>query len=352
MTLAYFLSIQIFQNSIGIYLKSFLSGLLVLLILLLIRKLILKYVRHITAKLPTQFDDLLVDILNNISTFTFIVIAIYITTQNLYISIIVDFLLRWLFGLTLTWEGVKASHALINYLAKLYISLQKIASTSSDVSIINTVVMILKIGIWGLAILLLLSNMGYNVSTLVASLGIGGLAVALAVQNILGDLFSSLSLFFDKPFQIGDYINTGTDGGTVEQIGLKTTRIRTPQGQLLIVPNSDLTKSRIQNFRKMKKRRVIFNIGIAYETSTTKVKKMTKLIQQIIESQKNTEFSRCFFKEYGDFALIFEIVYFIKTRDYTTYIQIHNNINIDIKEIFEKNKINFAYPTQIVYLNK
>jgi small-conductance mechanosensitive channel len=184
----------------------------------------------------------------------------------------------------------------------------------------------------------------------VAGLGIGGIAIALAAQTILGDLFSYLVIFFDKPFEIGDFIILEDKMGTVEYIGIKTTRIRTLGGEQLICSNTDLTNSRVHNFKRMQERRVVFSFGVVYDTTTTKLKLIPGIIKQAIESLRETRFDRAHFKSFGNSSLDFEVVYYILTPDYNLYMDKQQAINMSIFESFEREQIEFAYPTQTLFL--
>ncbi len=211
---------------------------------------------------------------------------------------------------------------------------------------------LVKIALWAGAIALLLANMGYNITSLVAGLGIGGIAVALAVQNVLGDVFSSLSIYLDKSFQVGDFIAVGNNYGTVKHIGIKTTRVELLQGEELVVSNSQLTSAEIRNFGVMEYRRVVFTIGAIYNTHIEKLKKIPSILRKTIEAQDKTEVERVHFKSFGDYSLVFEAVYYIQTADYIEYMDIQQQINFDIAEIFQKEKIEMAYPTQTIQLEK
>ncbi|MBI4501927.1 MAG: mechanosensitive ion channel family protein [Gemmatimonadetes bacterium] len=206
--------------------------------------------------------------------------------------------------------------------------------------------------LWSIILLVALDNVGVNVTTLVTGLGVGGVAVALAVQNILGDLFASLSIVLDKPFVIGDFIIVDELLGSVEHIGLKTTRVRSLWGEQVVFSNSDLLKSRLRNFGRMAERRVSFQLGVTYQTSRTGLKKIPGIIQEAIEAQPRTRFDRSHFKAYGDFALTFESVYYVLSPEYNMYMDIQQAINLRLHQRFEDEGIEFAYPTQTVYLER
>jgi small-conductance mechanosensitive channel len=211
--------------------------------------------------------------------------------------------------------------------------------------------LVARIVLWSIAVLVTLDNLGFNITTLMASLGIGGIAVALAVQNILGDVFSSVSIALDKPFVIGDFIVVDTFMGTVEYIGLKTTRIRSLGGEQIIFSNTELLKNRIRNYKRMQERRVQFEFGIAYETSLENIERIPKMVEEIVSShQLDTRFDRAHFKSYGDSALQFEAVYYVLTADYNKYMDIQQTINLTLLKRFREYGIGFAYPTRTLYL--
>ncbi len=222
---------------------------------------------------------------------------------------------------------------------------QKVKEVGGIAFVINAI-------IWSVGIIFLFNNLGYNVTAILTGLGVGGIAVALAAQNILGDLFNYFVIFFDQPFEIGDFIIVDDKMGVVDHIGIKTTRIQCLSGEQLVISNTDLTKSRIHNFKRMKRRRVVFHLGLVYQTSLEGLKVVPGLIKQIIEEQANTIFDRAHFSDYGNFSLNFEIVYYIESSDYNLYMDIQQAINLRLLEEFQKRKIQFAYPTQTILFDK
>lgn len=208
-----------------------------------------------------------------------------------------------------------------------------------------------RVLVWSITLLLVLDHLGFDITALVAGLGIGGVAVALAVQNILGDLFASLSIVLDKPFVVGDFIVVDSLRGTIESIGIKTTRIRSLDGELLVFSNADLLRSRIRNFKRMQERRVAFTVGVVYQTPLERVRSISRMLREIIESQPKARFDRAHFTEYGDSALLFEVVYYVLDPDYNTYMDVQQAINLAIFERFARERIEFAYPTRTLYLN-
>jgi small-conductance mechanosensitive channel len=207
-----------------------------------------------------------------------------------------------------------------------------------------------RVVLWSLVALLILDNLGLNVTALIASLGIGGIAVALAVQNILGDLFASLSIAIDKPFVIGDFIIVDDLMGTVEHVGLKTSRIRSLGGEQIVFSNNDLLKSRIRNYKRMQERRVVFAIGVTYDTEETELRMIPGMIRLAIEAQTTARFDRAHFKGFGAFSLDFEAVYYVREPDYNVYMDAQQAINLQLVREFAAHNIGFAFPTQTLHI--
>lgn len=213
-------------------------------------------------------------------------------------------------------------------------------------------IVIVNVIIWILGIVFLIGNFGYDVTALVAGLGIGGIAIALAAQAILGDLFSYFVIFFDRPFEIGDLVNVDTKTGTIEHIGIKTTRIRSITGEQLICSNTDLTNARLHNFKRLERRRVVFKLGVTYQTKYKEVAEIPTIVKSIIEKIEKIDFDRGHFSGYGDFSLNFEFVYHVNDTEYVVYMDKQQEIYLAIFEAFENRGIEFAYPTQTLFLEK
>jgi len=209
-----------------------------------------------------------------------------------------------------------------------------------------------RVTIWSIILLAALDNLGVNITTMIAGLGVGGIAVALAAQNILGDLFASLSIVLDKPFVVGDFLSIGEFLGSVERVGIKTTRLRSLSGEQLVFSNNDLLGSRIRNYGRMFERRVVFSLGVTYQTPAALLKAIPDILREVVESQDTVRFDRAHFQKYGDFALIFEVVYYVLSADYNEYMDIQQAINLEIYEEFDAKGIEFAYPTQTLYFNR
>jgi small-conductance mechanosensitive channel len=222
----------------------------------------------------------------------------------------------------------------------------------ASVTTLNVLNIIGKVILWSIVLLLVLDNLGVNITALVAGMGVGGIAIALSVQTILGDLFASLSIVLDKPFVVGDFLIVDELLGSVEHVGLKTTRLRSLSGEQLVFSNSDLLNSRIRNYGRMYERRLQFNIGVTYQTPRDKLAKIPQIIREAVEKMDKTRFDRSHFKEYGGSALVFESVYYVLGPDYNTYMDIQQAINLHIHECFEREDIAFAYPTQTLFVQQ
>ncbi len=336
-------------KNVGIALAILFAGLLFFKIF---HTTILKKFKKLARKTETDFDDTLVEVLEKIPAYFYWAVSAFIAFYCLGVeNDLVRKIVNGIFIVLVVLRVIVFVQKFIGYtLKKVWMKDEKQAEERQTA--IHGIRILSNIVLWSAGILLVLSNVGIEVGALVASLGIGGIAIAFALQNVLSDLFSSFAIYFDKPFQIGDYVVIGDDSGNIKKIGLKTTRIQTLQGEELVVSNTELTSTRIKNFRRMKKRRVNFPFGVVYETSSGKLQKIPKIVERIIAKEELAEFDRCHFKEFGDFSLNFETVYYVKNRDYTDYMNTQQSINFAIKTAFEKEKIEMAFPTQTIYLQK
>ncbi len=321
----------------------------VLLGIRIFRTVVFRRLEKITEKTETDIDDQLLRMLENISKIFFWFMAFYITFKMLKTDGRFQAVLDGIFLVLVIFEAIKIAQSLINYAF--------MKSGRRDETILNGVRLVAKIVLWSIGLLLILSNLGFDISTLAASLGIGGIAIALAAQNILGDLFASFTIYFDKTFKIGDYVVIGSvaDGenkGTVQHIGLKSTRIKTLQGEELIVNNKLLTESRIQNFKKMKRRRVDIEFGIEYGTPTSKMKKIPEIIAKIVDKEKMADYGRTHFYEFGAFSLNYKLMFYMTTGEYTDYLDTRQSISLAMKEAFEAEGISMAFPTQTLIMKK
>ena len=312
------------------------------------KRLAVRRLETVAERTDTDLDDAVVDLLRRTARFFLLALAVFVAhhwvklndTAELYVQRAVKVALwlqvgLWLQGLLL-W-GIqrmvrgRAAHDPARTMG------------ASVLGFIGQAV------VWTLILLLTLQALGQDVTTLIASLGVGGIAVALALQNILGDLFASITILLDKPFVLGDAIVLGDFQGTVERIGIKTTRLRSVTGEEIVMGNSDLVSSRLRNFKRMQERRNLFAIGVTYQTPEKKLARIPSMIREIVEATPETRFERAHLKTFGDFALVFEIVYFVKSSDMQVFMDAQQAINIAIWKRFESEGIDFAYPTQTVH---
>jgi small-conductance mechanosensitive channel len=209
---------------------------------------------------------------------------------------------------------------------------------------------LVRVAVWSIALLLIFENLGFDVTALVAGLGIGGIAIALAAQNVLGDLLSSLAIVLDRPFEVGDFIVFGDQSGTVEQVGIKTTRLRSVSGEQIVCANSDLLGSRIHNYKRMTERRVVFSVGVVYETPLDKLERIPGLLQDIVQHQELARFERAHFASYGEAALRFEVVYWVLSPDHTAYMDLQQRINFAVLRKFQEEGVELAQQARAMFV--
>jgi small-conductance mechanosensitive channel len=340
----------ILQNRVQDYLVAILIFIGLFIAIKIFRAIILRYLKKWAEKTATTLDDLLVKSLANIGFPLLYFGAIYAAVRTLYLSPKVIKVVSSLGFGVLTVLAILFSLEIIRYALQNYWRGKGIDATQDKRS--RVILPVIKVLVWGLGVIFLLDNFGVKISALVAGLGIGGVAVAFALQKILGDLFSYFAILFDRPFEVGDFIIIQDYMGSVEHIGIKTTRLRSLGGEQLVFSNTDLTSSRLQNYKRMEKRRVVFRLGVTYQASLEQLKEIPKIIKAAIESVGEVAFDRAHFFSYGDFSLVFEVVYYVLSNDYTKYMDVQQQINFVIKEEFEKRGIEFAYPTQTLFITK
>lgn len=249
-----------------------------------------------------------------------------------------------------TYFVIRAIISAISFALNNYTSRHNGATTRTKE--MRGIVIIINVILWLGGVVFLLDNFGYDITAIVAGLGIGGVAIALASQAVLADLFSYFVIFFDKPFEIGDFIIVDEKMGNVEYIGIKTTRLRTLGGEQLVFSNTDLTNSRVHNYKRMQHRRIEFSFKVIHNTSIEKLRTLPSTVKDIVQQQPKTRFDRAHFKSIGDSGLDFEVIYFIESPDYNFFMDTQQAINLALYAHFEKEDLHFAHPTQTVHLQK
>ncbi len=328
-----------FHNSLYDYITAVLIFLFIIISLTIFIKIIVKRIK-IEDNIDNPFLASLIEIFRKRTVYVTYAFAVYGLLSYLKTPQIIN---TYIDRVVMIYVVLILIISFIEFLT----SYNHIAAARKDEKVIPAgIITILKASVWVAGILFIFSNLGYNVSTFMAGLGIGGIAVALAAQNILGDLFNYLVILFDKPFAKGDLIEFNTLVGRVENVGIKSTKIRSSNGEMLSVSNTDLTKTTIHNYELAEKRRNVSIIGVEYETELDKVHQIPYLLENAVKSVKGTEFSRVHFSAFNSSSLDFELVYFILTSDYGEYVSGIQKVNFAILDIFTQQGINFAYPTQ------
>jgi len=320
-------------------------------VLALIRTVVATRLRAFAGRTSTIWDDGVADLISGTRWLFMLVMSLFAGSLMLSLP---ETVRRVIFSATMIVLLLQAA-LWINRLIRFWLShdmRSRRGRDPSSVATVNAIAFLARLVLWSVALLLVLDNLGFNVTALVAGLGVGGIAIALAVQNILGDLFASLSIVLDKPFAVGDFLIVGEFMGSVEHVGLKTTRLRSLSGEQLIFSNNDLLGSRIRNYGRMYERRVVFKIGVTYQTPRDKLSRIPGIIRQVIEAQENVRFDRSHFQAYGAFSLDFETVFYVTKPDYNVYMDIQQAINLGIHEQFETEGIEFAYPTQTLFVER
>ncbi|HEU4521245.1 MAG TPA: mechanosensitive ion channel family protein [Thermoanaerobaculia bacterium] len=298
---------------------------------------------------PTPFDDFVLHMARKTKLVLLAIPAIYLGARALSLPPDLWRFIQKTATLSLIAQSALWGAGVVDFWLKRYRS-QKAEVEPDAVTTVNAFRFAAVAAIWIVAVLSAIANLGFDITALVAGLGVGGVAVALATQNILGDLFASLSIILDKPFVLGDFIIVGESMGTVEKIGLKTTRLRSLSGEQLVLSNGDLLKSRIRNYKRMWERRIVFRIGVVYQTSAAQLERIPQMIREVIERQEHTRVDRIHFMTFADSALEFEIVYYVLVPEYNAYAETQHAINLGIVRAFETEGIEFAYPTRTLYM--
>lgn len=338
-----------FGNSVQDYLVSF--GIIIVSIILIrfLGGILIRRLASLAEKTETKLDNLVVNTLERFGLAALYFLAVYWGIGYLTLSVGAQRVLEVAAASVIAFFIIRLVSTTVQYLLEGYVRRQE--NGEEKVKQLAGVILIINFVIWGFGLLFLFDNLGYDITAIIAGLGVGGIAIALAAQNILGDLFNYFVIFFDRPFEVGDFIIVDTKMGVVEYIGLKTTRLKSLTGEQLVFANSDLTNSRIHNYKRMQRRRIVFKLGVIYQTTAKQLKEIPELLRAAVEKEGElVTFDRAHFAAYGDFSLNFEVVYFVENSDYNTYMDVQQRINFTIFEVFEREGIEFAYPTQTLFL--
>ena len=324
------------------------------LIIFIFRKVVISRLRRWAESTETKLDDLLIRGLQKSIIPVLNILVFYFAVKTLSLHPKVERAVDVISVILITYFIIKMITAALRFGLDSYIKSKSTEEEEAQRRIkqMRGITAIVSFFIWVLGFIFLLDNLGFEITTVIAGLGIGGIAIALAAQAVLGDLFSYFVIFFDRPFEIGDFIVIGEFRGNIEHIGIKTTRVRSLSGEQLVFGNSDLTSSRIQNFKRMDRRRVVFKLGVTYQTPADKIEQAIKIVEQIIIDHPDVTYDRGHFATFGAFSLDLEFVYFVLSNDYNQYMNIQQDVNFRVLREFEKLGVAFSYPTQTLFVNK
>lgn len=345
-----FLSAQFLDNSLQTWLLSVLMMALLYGVFWAFQKIVLKRLGKLAAQTKSDVDDLLCELLADLRKFFLLGLAVLLSSRMLVLSPGVKDGVRIGFVIVAIVQAGFLVNRLVMYILEKQINPE---TGKEQAASLKTISRFIRGLVWAVVIVMALDSLpGIEVSTLVTTLGITGIAVAFAIQNVLSDLFSALSITFDQPFIVGDVIVVDDLAGTVERIGLKSTRVRSLSGELLVFSNTDLLNSRIHNFQQMNRRRVVVKFGVTYQTPSEKLEAIPGMIGRVIEGRENVSFDRAHFTGFGDSALKFEVVYWLESSDYSLFMDEQQAIDLELLKCFEDEGIEFAYPTQTVFVEQ
>lgn len=337
--------------------EQFFWALVIFIVLMIIFKIfssiVIAKLRKASKLTETDVDDFLIDVVKYIRPPFYFCISFFVATQFLALNQVVNKAIFGVFVIVVVFQVVSTVQKVVDYVIRKKLIKPEDEKDVDKEMIIHLAGQTIKASLWVFGVLLILSNLGINITSLIAGLGIGGVALALAAQSIIGDVFASISIFIDKPFRVGDFISLSSgEQGTVEKIGIKTSRLRTKQGQQLIVANKMLTDATIQNFQRMESRQTSFLVSVVYEVSGEKLRRVPGIIKEIIEKQDHASVGRVFLKELGEFSINFEVVFKMDDPKFAEYAKAREAINLGILEAFKKENIGLAYPTQTLIVQQ
>ncbi len=347
---------NLWGNSAYQYLIAIVVFLVSLLVLKLFEKIIAARFSKVVEKTDNHFDDVIAEVINSISGLFYFVASAFIATQWVEVSDFISQAVNIIFIVVAAREGINGFGRLVNFTFEKYIERLKQRNEDVDVQQARTIKSMLRktiiVVLWLVVGTFILANFGINITSLVTGLGIGGVAVGFALQNILGDVFSSISIFLDKPFKVGDVIQVDEDVGKVKNIGIKSTRIKLVRGEELVIPNQDLTSARVQNFSRANKMRGEVTIGVSYDTDEEDLKKIPDMVEEIIGNIDRISLDRCVFDSYGDSTINFKILYFVHSFDFSVLDKRKEELNYALFNKFQEKGIDLPFPTRTVFVHQ
>lgn len=351
-SLEYFQQTEFLGNSLVAWGIALAIAILTFFALLTARRVIRSRAKKMYERRATGIAGLILALVMSTSVTIVLAFSLMLGARGLSLPPAADRINQFIIVLSIAIQLVIWGHAAIHFGLSEFVR-RKTETQTADPNLVGSLGVLKFIALvilYSAVLLLALDNIGVDVTAMVAGLGVGGIAIALAVQNILGDLFASLTIVLDKPFEVGDFIIVGSELGTVERIGLKTTRVKSLSGEQLVFANSDLLSSRVRNFKRMQERRVLFVVGVQYDTTPAKVRRAVEIITQAIKNQELARFDRCHFHKFSDSSLDMEAVYWMLRPDYNVWMDTHQAICLEILEKFNAEGLEFAFPTRTVHM--
>jgi small-conductance mechanosensitive channel len=317
--------------------------------LVVVKRIVLRQVTKLSGRTTNEWDDVVAAVLAKTRRIFLFAVAIFIGSRYLTLGANVHTVIRYFVVIITVLQLGFWGRAIVLSLIGRHVERQ-METDPGAATTMSALAIVIQLVMWTLLFLMALQNVGIEVAPLIAGLGVGGIAVALAVQNILGDLFASLSIVLDKPFVIGDFVVVGDMSGTIEHVGLKTTRVRSLSGEQIVFSNSDLLSTRIRNFKRMWERRVVFRVGVTYQTPRDVVEQIPVMLRETVEAREKARFDRAHFAAFGPSSLDFEVVYFVTDPNYGVYMDAQQALKHEIMDRFLEAGVEFAYPTQTIFV--
>jgi small-conductance mechanosensitive channel len=340
---------QFLSNSLEAWITASVTTAVVFVVLFALRWVLVSRLGALAARTSNHVDDMVVDMIAHTRTKALFALAFIAGFRSLELGH-ADTYLAPAAKLILLWQVAVWGSSAVAFWVRHHLKARTSMTERGGVAMINAIGIAAKVVLWILIVITAFhSVLSIDVTPWITGLGVSGIAIALAVQNILGDLLAALAIVFDKPFDVGDTIGVDTITGTVEHIGLKTTRIRSITGEQIIIGNGDMLKSRLRNFRRMYQRRALFNLDVTFDTPSASLAKLPKIIEQIVNAQPGVKFERSHIASFGESAIRIETVYYVLDPDYKKYMDVQQAINLAVLERFGAERVKFAFPSRTVY---
>ncbi len=323
-----------------------------LIVFQVIKFVVVRRLQKVAATTTTDIDDFVVDLFGNTKFILILALSFYTGSFMLELDPSVRSFITSAAVIIFLFQAGLWGNAVITFALNRFARQKMEADDASTATVVSMVGMVARIVFTVMIVLVALGTLGFDISALITLAGVGGVAVALAVNGILSDLFGSMTIALDQPFVVGDFITVGDFNGTVEKVGLKSTRLRSNTGEQLVMSNADLLGSRLRNFGQMDERRGNMALGVTYDTPADTLEAIPRMIQEIIDREENVRFDRAHFASFGDFSLNFAIVYWLLTPAYKDFMDATQSINLEIVRRFAAEGIEMAFPTQTLYVSK